>query len=234
MSTAHNEAQKGDIAKVVLMPGDPLRAEYIANTYLKEVKRFNSVRGMLGFTGTYNGKKISVMGSGMGMPSMGIYSYELYKFYDVETIIRLGSCGAMKKKLDLYTVILTKDSYTDSTFAEMMNGYEGKITEPTKELNDKIKIVAKDLGIDIVEGRTASGDVFYRESFEGLVEKLLKHDVIAGEMEASALFHNAKVLGKKAACILTVSDNAITREETTAKERQNAFTQMMRIALEVA
>ncbi|XMB85973.1 purine-nucleoside phosphorylase [Mycoplasmatota bacterium WC44] len=234
MSTPHNSAVKGDIAKVVLMPGDPLRAEYIANTFLEDVVQFNNVRGMKGFTGTYKGRKLSVMGSGMGIPSIGIYSYELFKFYDVESIIRIGSCGAVKEELDLYQVILTTESFSESTYPKMMSGFEGKVTKPSPELNEQIKKIANDLDINIVEGRTSSGDVFYKEDYENLLNGLLDNNVIAVEMEATALFHNANVLGKKAACILTVSDNIVTKEETTAEERQNAFTQMMKIALELA
>lgn len=234
MSTPHNEAKLGDIAKYVIMPGDPLRAEFIANTYLKDVVQFNNVRGMKGFTGTYNGKPVSVMGSGMGMPSMGIYSYELFNVYDVEKIVRVGSCGSATPELGLYTVILSEKSYSDSSYIEMMSGKIEKFAYPSTELNEKIKVVAKDLGIDIVVGTTSSGDVFYKESWDRQLETIKEHNIIGAEMEATALFHNAKVLGKKAACILTVSDNMATKEETTAEERQNAFTQMMEIALGLA
>lgn len=234
MPTAHNEAVKGDIANYVIMPGDPLRAEYIATTFLKDVVQFNNVRGMKGFTGTYNGKKVSVMGSGMGMPSMGIYSYELFKFYDVDKIVRVGSCGGAIPELDLYQVVLTKDSYSDSSYVEMMSGTPQKITYPSKELNEEILSIAKRLDIDVVVGRTSSGDVFYKEDYTETLKTFQEYNVIAAEMEATALFHNAKVLGKQAACILTVSDNIILQKETTSEERQKAFTQMMEIALELA
>ena len=234
MSTPHNAAKKGDVAKYVIMPGDPLRAEYIANTFLDEVVQFNNVRGMKGFTGKYNGKDVSVMGSGMGMPSMGIYSYELFAFYGVEKIVRVGSCGGARKELDLYQVILTEDSYSESSYIEMMSGTPQKITYPSKELNMEIIEIAKRLNIDMVVGRTSSGDVFYKETNIRFIESLKEHNILAAEMEATALFHNAKVLGKQAACILTVSDNLVLNKETTAEERQNAFTQMMKIALELA
>ncbi len=234
MATPHNEAKKGDIAKYVIMPGDPLRAEYIAKTFLDDVVQFNNIRGMKGFTGKYNGKAVSVMGSGMGMPSMGIYSYELFKFYDVDRIVRVGSCGAARKELDLYQVILTEDSYSDSSYVEIMSGESQKITYPSKELNNEIIEIAKKLAIDLVVGRTSSGDVFYQEDFSRTLETFQKYNIIAAEMEATALFHNAKVLGKQAACILTVSDNIVLQKETTAEERQKAFTQMMKIALELA
>ena len=234
MPTAHNEAKLGDIAKYVIMPGDPLRAEFIANTYLDDVVQFNNVRGMKGFTGTYNGKRVSVMGSGMGMPSMGIYSYELFNDYGVERIVRVGSCGSAFPEYDVYTVILSEESYSDSSYIEMMSGTPQKFVMPSKELNDEIKAAAKKLNIDIKTGRTSSGDVFYKESVEKMLETIKEHHIIGNEMEATALFHNAKVLGKKAACILTVSDNFATQKETTSIERQNAFTQMMEIALEIA
>ena len=234
MSTPHNEAKKGEVAKLVIMPGDPLRAEYIAKTFLDDVVQFNNVRGMKGFTGKYKGNAVSVMGSGMGMPSMGIYSYELFKFYDVDRIVRVGSCGSARKELDLYQVILTEDSYSDSSYIEIMSGKSQKITKPSKELNDEIIEIAKNLNIDMVVGRTSSGDVFYQEDYSKTLEKFVEYNIIAAEMEATALFHNANVLGKQAACILTVSDNMILKKETTAAERQNAFTQMMNIALELA
>lgn len=234
MSTPHNEAKKGEIAKYVIMPGDPLRAEYIANTFLDEVVQFNNVRGMKGFTGKYNGKDVSVMGSGMGMPSMGIYSYELFAFYGVEKIVRVGSCGAARKELDLYQVILTEASYSNSSYIEDMSGTPQKITHPSKELNDEIIEIAKKLNIDMVVGKTSSGDVFYKEDFTKTLETFKENNIIAAEMEATALFHNANVLGKQAACILTVSDNILLNTETTAAERQTAFTKMMEIALELA
>jgi len=234
MSTPHNEAKKGEIAKYVIMPGDPLRAEYIANTFLDEVVQFNNVRGMKGFTGKYKGRAVSVMGSGMGMPSMGIYSYELFKFYDVEKIVRVGSCGAARKELDLYQVILTEASYSNSSYIEDMSGTPQKITHPSKELNDEIIEIAKKLNIDMVVGKTSSGDVFYKEDFTKTLETFKENNIIAAEMEATALFHNANVLGKQAACILTVSDNILLNTETTAAERQTAFTKMMEIALELA
>ena len=233
MSTPHNAAKKGDIAKYVIMPGDPLRAQYIAETFLKDIVQFNNVRGMKGFTGTYNGKKVSVMGSGMGIPSMGIYSYELFKFYDVEQIVRVGSCGAARADIGLYQVILTESSYSDSSYIETMSEVAQKYTDPSKELNAEIIEAAKKLKIDLLVGKTSSGDVFYKESFEKTLKTFQENNILAAEMEASALFHNANVLGKKAACILTVSDNIVLNQETTAEERQTAFTQMMELALEI-
>ncbi len=234
VGTPHNSAQVGDIAKVVLMPGDPLRAKHIAETYLQEVTQFNSVRNMLGYTGTYKGRRISVMGSGMGMPSIGIYSYELYKFYEVESIIRIGSCGAIRKELDLYTTILCDKAYTYSTFGKVQSGYTEPWRSPTPALNEKIKSIASKLNIAMEEGAVVSSDVFYSDIAADLMKDYLKNDILAIEMEAFALFHNAHVLGKQAAALFTVSDNIVTQEETSATERQNAFSNMMLIALELA
>jgi purine-nucleoside phosphorylase len=227
---------KDVIAKTVLMPGDPLRAKMLAETYLKDIIQFNSVRGMLGYTGTYKGRKISVMGSGMGMPSIGIYSYELYEFYGVEKIIRIGSCGAYKKDINLREIILTKRAWSESTFAKTAWGIEKDSLQPSLVLNNKIKKIAKRLGIPYRESIVHSSDVFYGKKNDD------KRDIIATsidycsvvEMEAFALFANAKVLGKQAACILTVSNNIATGAETSSEEREKSFTHMMEIALELA
>jgi len=234
MSTPHIEAKKGDIAKTVLMPGDPLRAKMIADTFLENVTRFNTVRNMFGYTGTYKGKTISVMGSGMGMPSIGIYSYELYTEFDVEEIVRIGSCGAYSEKLNLYDVLLVDKAWSESSYAKTQNGTNDEYAYPSKELNDKLRQNAKELNIPITEGTIHSSDVFYRENFKEYEEIRDKYGALAVEMESFALFHNAKVTGKKAACLLTVSDSLVTSEATTPEERQNAFTKMMDIALELA
>lgn len=235
MATPHIEAKQGQIAKTVLMPGDPLRAKFIADTYLENVEQFNNVRGMLGFTGTYKGKRISVMGSGMGMPSIGIYSFELFKFYDVENIVRIGSCGAYTADLNLYDVLLVDRAWSESTFPATQSGVDsGEYTFPNEELNERLLTIAKELNIPVTKGTIHSSDVFYREDFEVYKEIYSEKNAIAVEMESFALFHNAKVLGKKAACLLTVSDNLVTKEETSSVERQNAFTKMMDIALGLA
>ncbi|WP_353893662.1 purine-nucleoside phosphorylase [Proteinivorax hydrogeniformans] len=235
LPTPHIESKnKDEIAKTVLMPGDPLRAKFIADTFLEDVKQFNKVRNVLGYTGTYKGRRISVMASGMGMPSIGIYSYELYKFYGVENIIRIGSCGAYTPDVKLYDVILAKDAWSESSFAKVQGGYEGDVIEGTPELNERLQKYADELNIPMHRERIHSSDVFYRENFDEYKEIYDKHGCVAVEMEAFALFHNARVTGKKAACILTVSDNLATKEETTSDERQNAFTNMMKIALEMA
>lgn len=234
MSTPHNNAEIGQIAKTVLMPGDPLRAKYIADTFLENVTQFNTVRNMYGYTGTYKGKEISVMGSGMGMPSIGIYSYELYKFLGVENIIRIGSAGAYTSELKLYDTLLVQDAYSESSFAKTQNGEKRHVLKASKELNKLIEKKAKKLGIPVVKGRVHSSDVFYREGESKVAEFYEKYKCMAVEMESFALFHIANVLGKKAACLLTVSDSLVTHEVTTAEERQTAFTNMMKIALELA
>jgi purine-nucleoside phosphorylase len=233
--TPHIEVKDlGIIANTVLMPGDPLRAKFIAETFLENPVLFNSVRGMLGYTGTYKGRRISVMGSGMGMPSIGIYSFELFKFYDVKNIIRIGSCGAYTDKLNLYDVILVKDAYSESTYASTQGVSNSDIIEPSKELNEKLENIAKELGIELHKSRVHSSDVFYRENFNDFIKIRDEHECDAVEMESFALFANALATGKNAACLLTVSDSLVTHEATTSEERQNAFVKMMEIALEMA
>lgn len=235
MATPHNEAAKGQIAKTVLMPGDPLRAEFIANTFLENVKKFNGVRNMYGFTGTYKGKEVSVMGSGMGMPSIGIYSYELYTQYDVENIIRIGSAGSYCEEAKVYDVVLATEAYSESSFARTQSGYDKDKTYPSGELNDAIRKSADRLGINIHEGCIHSSDVFYREDKSPYYKKLYEEKgCLAVEMESFALFHNATVLGKGAACLLTISDSFVSKEITTSEERQTSFTKMMEIALDTA
>ncbi len=233
MATPHNSASKGDFAKTVLMPGDPLRAQFIADTFLKDAKLVTSVRNIYGYTGTYNGKRVSVMASGMGMGSIGIYSYELFKFYDVDNIIRVGSAGAYVDDLKLFDVVLSTGAYSESTYAKAMDGTEGDVMYPSKELNQKIEAAAKKLGIELHEGNIHSGDVFYHLN-DDYMAKVKEHHCLAVEMESFALFHNANMLGKHAACLLTISDSLVTHQVTTAEERQKSFTNMMRIALEAA
>lgn len=234
-ATPHIEVAKENIiAKTVLMPGDPLRAKYIADNFLQDVQQFNQVRNMFGYTGTYNGKRISVMGSGMGMPSIGIYSYELFNFYNVDNIIRIGSCGAYSKDLKLYDVLLVTKAWSESTYAKTQSGYTDSIIKASDSLNTKIEQTAKKLSIDITKGCIHSSDVFYRQNFDEYKAIYSNHNCIAVEMESFALFANAKVLNKNAACLLTVSDSLVSGEATTSEERQNAFTKMMKIALELA
>ncbi|MBQ3385307.1 MAG: purine-nucleoside phosphorylase [Erysipelotrichaceae bacterium] len=233
MSTPHNSANKGDIAKIVLMPGDPLRAKFVAETYLEDVVEFNHVRGMLGFTGTYKGHRVSVMGSGMGMPSIGIYSYELFNEYDVDAIIRIGSTGSMVPEVHVYDIILAKFAYSMSTYGRVQNGDTSDCKYPDPELNELILKSAEKLGYPVVYAPINSSDVFYCSDLDEKA-KAMEYGCVAAEMESFALFHNAKHLGKKAACLLTVSDSMVTHEATTAEERQTSFTKMMEIALETA
>ncbi|MCD7862585.1 MAG: purine-nucleoside phosphorylase [Lachnospiraceae bacterium] len=236
MSTPHNGAEKGQIAKTVLMPGDPLRAKFIADTFLENVEQINEVRGMLGFTGTYQGKPVTVMGSGMGMPSIGIYSYELFTEYDVENIIRIGSAGSYSEEAKVYDVVLSTAAYSESSFAYVQSGYDKDTTYPSPELNDALRESAKRLNIPMIEKPIHSSDVFYRKPTDAKPtywEKIReKHGCVAVEMESFALFHNAAVTGKKAACLLTISDSFVSPEITTAEQRQKTFTNMMKIALE--
>lgn len=232
MSTPHIELNdKSLVAKTVLMPGDPLRAKFIADTFLEDVIQINSVRNMLGFTGIYKGKPVTVMGSGMGMPSIGIYSYELYKFYDVENIIRIGSAGSYSPDLHLYDVVLASEAYSESSYATTMGLACGDHLAATKALNDKLLATAKKLGIPVTLTTIHSSDVFYRLRFDDYIDIRDKHGAKCVEMESFALFANAIALGKQAACLLTISDSLVTHEATSPKERQEAFTKMMEIAL---
>ena len=236
MPTPHISAKRGEIAPTILMPGDPLRAKFIAERYLEKPVLFNEVRGMLGYTGDYNGKRISVMGSGMGMPSIGIYSYELYTQYDVENIIRVGSCGAYAPDLKLFDVLLIQDAYSESSYAKVQSGYEKDIIAASPELCRALELSAGRLDMPLVKGRTHSSDVFYRQAQPAgetpYWQKLhAEKGCLAVEMESFALFHNAKATGGKAACLLTVSDSFVTSQETTPQERERSFTRMMEIAL---
>jgi len=231
--TPHIEAKKGEIAKIVIMPGDPLRAQMIAENYLENPKLVTKVRGILGFTGTYKGKDVTVMASGMGCPSMGIYSYELYHEYDVEVIIRIGSTGAYTKELNLYDVILEEAVYSDSTYAKVQDGTNENVLYPSNLLNGRIEKVAQTKNINIHKGIIYCTDVFYSDTVD-YKKMYMEKKCIGVEMESFALFHNAKRLNKKAATLLTVSDNFETGEKTTSEERQKAFHTMIELALEVS
>lgn len=233
MGTAHNKAEVGDIAKTVLMPGDPLRAKYIAETYLTEVKCFNSVRNMLGFTGKYNGKEISVMGSGMGMPSIGIYSYELYQFYNVESIIRIGSAGALHDDIDLKDIVFAQGACTDSRFAYQyeLPGSFAPIADFS--LLEKAVSEARALGTRFKVGNVVSSDIFYNVYPEAAM-KWAGMGVLCVEMEAAALYMNAAKLHKKALAILSISDHILKGTELSPEERQTGFSEMMEIALKLA
>ena len=232
MSTPHNSAMPGDIAETVLMPGDPLRAKYIAETYLENPVCFNTVRNMLGYTGSYRGKRISVMGSGMGMPSIGIYSHELFHVYDVDNIIRVGSAGAISPELKLRDVVFGQGSCTDSNYAHQfgLGGTFAPIADFT--LLETAVAVARKLGIEPHVGSLLSSDVFYNKA--GNTLDWGKMGVLAVEMESAALYCNAAEAGKRALAICTISDSLVTGEELPAADRQTTFTQMMEIALGVA
>ncbi|QNM93491.1 purine-nucleoside phosphorylase [Mycoplasma sp. Pen4] len=232
--TPHISAKQGEIAKTVIMPGDPLRAKFIAETYLDPgFKLVNTVRNMFMFTGTYKGKPVTIAGSGMGCPSIGIYSYELFKFYDVDRIIRIGSAGSYLKDLGLYEVVLASEAIADGdAFRRLALGKEGNIALPSAKLNEEIKAIAAENGTPLTVGRVHSSDVFY--SAVPRDERIASTEALCVEMESYALFTNAEATGKEAACLLTISDNLITEELTTAEERQFAFTKMMEIALKLA
>lgn len=231
--TPHIEANKEDIAKTVIMPGDPLRAKYIAEHFLEDYKLVNTVRNMFAYTGNYKGKRITVFASGMGMPSIGIYSYELYKFYDVENIIRIGSCGSYTSELDLFDIILVKDCYSESSFAYTQNKTTNNILTSSSILNDYILDTCTRINKTIKYGTVYSSDVFYKEN-DNYEEIRDKYNCLAIEMESFALFNTANMLNKKASCLLTVSDNFITKERATSLEREKGFDEMVSIALESA
>lgn len=235
--TPHIEvAGLGIIADTVVMPGDPLRAKLIAENFLTETILFNNVRGMLGYTGDYKGQKISVMGSGMGMSSIGIYSYELFAFYQVKRIIRVGSCGAYTESCNVHDLILVKEAYSDSNYVRIQSGGDDlrQILKPTEYLNAQIKHTASSLNIKLKEERIYTTDVFYRKNFDDYKIIRDQHQCAVVEMEAFALFANAEVLHKEAACILTVSDSLVTGRSTSSEERQRDFTAMINLALEAA
>ena len=231
--TAHNSAKAGDFAKTVLMPGDPPRAKYIAETYLENPRQVNAVRNMFGYTGTYKGKEISVMGGGMGMPSIGIYSYELFNFYDVDQVIRIGSAGAFQDNIKLMDVVIGMGACTDSNYAYQY-GLPGTFAPIADyELLNRAVETAKRQGTNVVVGNVLSSDVFYN-AMSNVNDLWRDMGVLAVEMEAAALYMNAAKAGKKALCMLTISDHLYTEESLSAEDRQLGFGKMMEIALELA
>ena len=237
MSTPHNEANKGDFAKTVIMPGDPLRAKYIAENFLDDYKLLNQVRGMLAYTGTYKGKEISVMAHGMGMPSVGIYSYELFKFYDVENIIRIGSCGGYKPELKLFDIVLSENVFSESNYALTLNNDDSHIVSSSKELNSIIENTAKETNTNIISGNTVSTDCFdvYMTDVNKFMKRLPENfNPVSVEMEAFALFYNAKLLNKKASCLMSVVDSKFIKNVATAEERQTGLNNMIKLALDSA
>lgn len=233
MATPHNSAEKGDIAKIVLMPGDPLRAKFIAEQYLDHAKEFNHVRNMLGYTGEYKGMQISVMGHGMGMPSIGLYSYELYHEYDVDAIIRIGSAGGLADDVKVRDLILAIGASTDSSYANQWELPGTFSATADYELLSLAAQAAKDLQIPVKVGNVISSDTFYNER-AGANDAWKKMGVLAVEMEAAALYMNAARAGKQALAMLTVSDHIYTGESLPAKERETTFTQMIQTALDTA
>ena len=233
--TIHCNAQKEDIEKNVLMPGDPLRAKYIAENFLTDVKLVNTVRNMLAYTGNYKDKKITVFSSGMGMPSMGIYCYELYKFYDVENIIRIGSCGAYIPNLKLFDVILSENVFSEGNFALTLNNENCHIVSSNNDLNNIIKETAKNTNIPLYVGNTVCTDCFdvYMTDVNKFLERVPKDfNPVSAEMEAFALFYVAKVLNKRAACIMSVVDSKYIKDVATAEERQTGLNNMIKLALD--
>ncbi len=237
--TPHINAVPADFAKTVLMPGDPLRAKFIAETYLENIKQVNSVRNMLGFTGEYKGVPVSVMGSGMGMPSIGIYSYELFNFFGVENIIRVGTAGGMCDKVKVRDVVIGMGACTDSNFAKQFNLPGDFAPIASYSLLEPCVNKAKEMQLNFKVGNVLSTDVFYGDDADlpialRTTPLWAKMGVLAVEMESAALYMNAARAGKNALGIFTVSDHLITGEKTTAEERQNSFTDMMKLALETA
>ncbi len=236
MPTPHNSASKGEIADVVLMPGDPMRAKYIAENFLENPVCFNEVRAMYGYTGMYKGKKVSVMGSGMGIPSMGIYSYELYKYYDVKKIIRIGSCGCYDKDLNLLDVVLVDKAYSTSSFAYLLRGSKSNTISSDTELTNEICEVAKKMNIEVTRGNTITSEVFDMYGRDECIRGSASHELncIVSEMEAYALFNVAEELGKKAACLLSIVDNIYKNDSVSSEKREKALNEMIKIALESA
>ncbi len=234
MATLHNTAQKGDFAPTVLMPGDPLRAKFIADTYLSNARLVNNVRGIQGYTGEYRGKPVSVMASGMGMPSIGIYSKELYGEYGVESIIRVGSAGLLSPALKVRSVVAGMSAYSNSNYGAQF-GFRGNMAPCCSfELLEKAVAAARKMGVEMPVGPIYSSDIFYDETQPSPSAVLRELGVLAVEMEAYALYLNAARAGKKALALLTISDNPFTGESLTPQEVRETFTQMMEIALEIA
>lgn len=228
--TPHNAAGSGEIAKTVLMPGDPLRAKFIADHYLNDVVCFNTVRNMFGFTGTYEGKRLSVMGSGMGIPSIGIYSYELFHFYEVDTIIRIGSAGGLSKQVKLRDLIIAMGACTNSSYLKQfhLSGTFAPIAD--YELLRKAVTAAEQMQIPVKVGNVLSSDIFYMED-QAEYDRWRDMGVLCVEMEAAGLYSNAAKAGKQALCLLTISDHLYTNEALSAEQRQVSFQDMMEVAL---
>ena len=237
MSTPHNNANIGDIEKIVIMPGDPLRAKYIVENFFETYTLVSDVRGMYCYTGNYNGKKLSVMAHGMGIPSMGIYSYELFKFYNVENIIRIGSCGSYSPNLKLFDIVLSKNVFSESNYALTLNNDNCHLVSSNDKLNNIIEETASEENINLVKGNTICTDAFdnYMTDQNKFFERIPKDfNPISAEMEAFALFYNAKILNKKASCLMSVVDSKYIEKVATTSERQNGLNNMIKLALDSA
>lgn len=232
--TPHINAPEGAFARTVLMPGDPLRAKYIADNYLEDAVLVNNVRGVQGYTGNYKGKRVSVMASGMGMPSIGIYSYELFNFYDVENIIRVGTAGALTVKLQLRDVVAAMSAYTDSNYGAQFNFHGTLAPACSYTLLKAAMDAAEKQGVNMMPGPVFSSDAFYKQWEYSTTPILQKLGVTCVEMETYALYLNAAAAGKNALTLLTISDSLVTGESLPAEDRQTTFTRMMEIALEIA
>ncbi|MFJ5714509.1 purine-nucleoside phosphorylase [Neobacillus sp. NPDC093127] len=231
--TPHIKPNGVEIAETILLPGDPLRAKFIADTYLEDVVQFNDVRNMFGYTGTFKGKRISVMGTGMGTPSMSLYSWELIHIFGVKNLIRIGSCGAIQDQLNLYDIVFAMGASTDSNYVQQYNlpGQYSNIA--SFALLEKAKKVADEKGLPVHVGNVLSSDFFYNADQTAL-DRWSKMGILCAEMETAGLYMNAAHAGVNALTILTVSDHIFRHEQTTTEERQTAFTNMMEIALELA
>lgn len=230
MATPHIESQKDEIANIVLMPGDPKRAKYIATNFLKDAKLVNQVRGMTAYTGYYQQKKITVFPSGMGIPSMGIYSYELFQEYHVDTIIRIGTIGAYDPELKLGDLIITKRAYSDSSFAKVQSNYKKNYLDASKELNETIIKTATELQLPLISGNIFTSDVFY-EKKNLTEERNNQHQALGVEMETFGLLQTARICGKKATAIFTVSNSFCFQQELTSEEREKNLNNMIELAL---
>ncbi len=233
MPTVHIESSKEDIASIVIMPGDPKRAEYIAKKYLKNTKIVNLVRKMTAYTGTYKNKKITIFPSGMGNPSMGIYSYELFNDYQVNTIIRVGSMGSYLANLKLNDILLVDNSISNSTYAKVLDNYDKMYVQSSSDINNIIIKTATENNIALKKGNIFCSDVFYSQNND-FVNKIKNYQVCGEEMETFALFNNARHLNKKCACLLTVSDSFIDKTKLTSKQREQSFDKMIILALETS
>ena len=231
----HIMAPEGAIAETVLLPGDPLRAKFIAENFLEDAVCYNEVRGMYAYTGTYKGKEVTIMASGMGMPSMGIYSYELYKFYDVENIIRIGSCGSYKPELKLFDIVLAKQVFSEGNFAYTLNNDNCHLVNSSDYLNSILEKTANGLNINICEGNTVCTDCFdvYMTDVSKFLARVPKNfNPVSAEMEAFALFYVAKMLNKNASCLMSVVDSKFIKDVATPEERQSGLNNMITLALE--